>query len=360
MADNPLLAALLGVNTSPQETVFGQGSNLVAQLVPSLYNPYASQGRNMASIAGAGLLAGLMGYAAKREAEAENRALMPQLANLLKAGTAEDIATLAADKDFSSKLAPVAKQLMLSQYTAQQEATAKKAAQLAELEGKASFELGPLGTALSEREQNAQLALIKARQAGDLEKMRQMQTLIGTRQQASGTTLSNLEYKTARDAARIGNSLQQLKDEVKDLSWPEIKKFIYFGISPTNKPGFAARFEQIQQQYRNPEFGATLTANEQKSSEAVFGKGLLMTKEDMIAGLNALSESQYEKAKMIVQSRLISPEEMLAKIEEAERTSTLSFKAGTPQIANDSKETILQQLLEQERELDAQLSAQGQ
>lgn len=165
MADNPLLQALLGVNVTPQETLFGQGAQTMGTLMPNVYSPYVSPGRNLASIAGAGLLAGLMGYAAKREAEAENRALAPQLSSILSAQTPEELSTLAGAEGFSSRLMPLAQQMMLSQYTSRQDAAAKRAAQLAELEGKATFELGPLGTALSERDLQQQLKLIDARNA---------------------------------------------------------------------------------------------------------------------------------------------------------------------------------------------------
>lgn len=156
MADNPLLAALLGANVKPEQTMYGIGGQAIAGLTPQLYSPYASPSRNLASIAGAGLLAGLMGYAAKREAEAENRALAPQLSAILSAKTPEELSTLAGAEGFPSRLMPLAQQMMLSQYTSRQDAAAKRAAQLAELEAAGQFELGPIGTELFKRKQLAE------------------------------------------------------------------------------------------------------------------------------------------------------------------------------------------------------------
>lgn len=139
MADNPLLQALLGVNVTPQETLFGQGAQTMGTLMPNVYSPYVSPGRNLASIAGAGLLAGLMGYAAKREAEAENRALAPQLSAILSAQTPEELNTLAGAEGFPSRLMPLAQQMMLQRLT-QQQTAAEKAAEAKLAERKTALE----------------------------------------------------------------------------------------------------------------------------------------------------------------------------------------------------------------------------
>lgn len=146
MADNPLLQALLGVNVTPQETLFGQGAQTMGTLMPNVYSPYVSPGRNLASIAGAGLLAGLMGYAAKREAEAENRALAPQLSSILSAQTPEELSTLASAEGFSKRLLPVAQQMMLQRLTQQQTAAEKAAEREAALQEAAIKGLSDIGS----------------------------------------------------------------------------------------------------------------------------------------------------------------------------------------------------------------------
>ena len=136
MADNPLLQALLGVNVTPQETLFGQGAQTIGTMMPKVYSPYVSPGRNLASIAGAGLLAGLMGYAARREAEAENRALAPQLSAILSAQTPEELSTLSSAEGFPSRLMPVAAQLTQQRIQQQSDLRAEiaKAQRLAEID----------------------------------------------------------------------------------------------------------------------------------------------------------------------------------------------------------------------------------
>lgn len=146
MADNPLLQALLGVNVTPQETLFGQGAQTMGTLMPNVYSPYVSPGRNLASIAGAGLLAGLMGYAAKREAEAENRALAPQLSSILSAQTPEELSTLAGAEGFPSRLMPVAQQMMIQRLTQQQTAAEKAAEREAALQEVAIKGLSDIGS----------------------------------------------------------------------------------------------------------------------------------------------------------------------------------------------------------------------
>jgi len=145
MADNSLLQALLGVNVTPQETLFGQGAQTIGTMMPSVYSPYVSPGRNLASIAGAGLLAGLMGYAAKREAEAENRALAPQLSSILAAQTPEELNTLAGAEGFPSRLMPLAQQMMLQRLTQQQTAAEKAAEREAALQEVAIKGLSDIG-----------------------------------------------------------------------------------------------------------------------------------------------------------------------------------------------------------------------
>jgi len=136
MADNPLLAALLGAQVRPQETPFGVGAEAIGAIAPNLYNPYASTGRNLGAIAGAGLLAGLMGYQARREAEAETRALMPRVSELLAASSPEAIGQLAGAEGFPSQLNNLAVQLMQQRMQQQGdlEAEIAKSRRLAEID----------------------------------------------------------------------------------------------------------------------------------------------------------------------------------------------------------------------------------
>jgi hypothetical protein len=178
MAENPFLAQLLGVNTSPYDTTYGQLSEAIGAATPRLVNPYASPGRNLASVAGAGLLAGLLGYQAKREAEAENRAVLPQLTALLGAKSPEEMATVTQQEAFPNRMLPLAQQMMLSQYTSRQDAAAKRAAQLAELETAGQFELGPIGTELFKRKQFAEQQRQEAISGGFFERQQFLDQLL--------------------------------------------------------------------------------------------------------------------------------------------------------------------------------------
>lgn len=151
MADNPLLAALLGAQVSPRENLYGMGAEAIGTVTPNLYSPYASPGRNLASVAGAGLLAGLLGYQARREAEAESRALMPRVTELLGAESPEAIGQLAGAEGFPSRLSPLAQQLMLSKATQQsdEQAQLRKLQRQAEIAVAQSQAIGRPGALLS-------------------------------------------------------------------------------------------------------------------------------------------------------------------------------------------------------------------
>jgi len=151
MADNPFLAQLLGVNTSPYDTTYGQLSEAIGAATPRLVNPYASPGRNLASVAGAGLLAGLLGYQAKREAETENRAVLPQLTALLGAKSPEEMATLTQQEAFPSRMLPLAQSLMTRRALEQEDAQSKLEAlqRQAEIDVAKSQAIGRPGALLS-------------------------------------------------------------------------------------------------------------------------------------------------------------------------------------------------------------------
>lgn len=93
--------------TTPKETTLGVPANLIASNLSALVNPYASPGANLATVVGGGLLAGLLQYGAKREAEAENKALMPKLLDVMGATSQDELKQriLTANDPKISKLA---------------------------------------------------------------------------------------------------------------------------------------------------------------------------------------------------------------------------------------------------------------
>lgn len=72
---SPLLAALQGAQYTADESPMGIGAMTLAQAAPMLYNPYASTGKNAAYTIGAGLLSGILGGLAKRDANTKNAEL---------------------------------------------------------------------------------------------------------------------------------------------------------------------------------------------------------------------------------------------------------------------------------------------
>lgn len=88
MADSALIKALLGEDYqySPKESVTGSLGYGVSQSLPALVNPYGSTGKNLATVLGGSLLAGLFGYQAKKEAEQKNLAQAGYMQELLSGG----------------------------------------------------------------------------------------------------------------------------------------------------------------------------------------------------------------------------------------------------------------------------------
>lgn len=117
MATSDLFKALMKESNygfSPSESMMGITSAGVAQALPSLVNPYGSTSGNIARVLGGALLAGLMGYSAKKEAEEKNALLLPQLLEISQAQSPEQIQTLLGESEYKSKLLPVALQRMSS------------------------------------------------------------------------------------------------------------------------------------------------------------------------------------------------------------------------------------------------------
>ncbi|NCX93990.1 MAG: hypothetical protein EBX40_04875 [Gammaproteobacteria bacterium] len=104
MADQEYFDELL---YTPQETTFGLPAQIIAKNLPAVVNPYGSTGSNLAAVIGGGLLAGLLQYGARREAEAANRELVPRLLDVMTATNQEELKQriLTANDPKISKLA---------------------------------------------------------------------------------------------------------------------------------------------------------------------------------------------------------------------------------------------------------------
>lgn len=354
MADE-LTNALAGLQYTPLDTGWGLGAQGVAQALPSLVNPYASPMQNLGVTLGGALVASLLGYQARKEAF-DMGLQTQQYANQMSALTTPEARTdfLAALPSEAVSSGVGGRLSALSRALGQQE-TLQKALigqEIAKQQAIADFELGPTGRRLAEElairegrkeaqkyvqlgnilntpEGEAGLAAMaeisRAKGAGVSERDIYLEGQKNIRQQKGQAALTGAQFETARDSARVGTSLKNLKDEMADLSYLEIKAMVETGISPKGKPGLAQRFEQVQQLYRKPEFGAQLTGFELGASEKIFGKNLAATKEDLLSALDTLSTSQFNKAETTIQGKQQGPEALLDAIKRARQTGAFTL-----------------------------------
>ena len=351
MAGEELYGALSGLNYDPAETGWGASQQVLASSLPGLMNPYQSAGTNIGIALGGALISGLLGYQARQSAAEQSLAANRLAVQLLEAPSATqrlNIIESTPDTLMQEKLLGVNTRLAAQQAAMQQ----LVAQEVAKRQGLAEFELGPTGRRLAEElairegwqeaQKYAQLGNVlntpegqaglaamaeisRAKGAGVSERDIYLEGQKNIRQQKGQAALTGAQFETARDSARIGTSLKNLKDEMANLSYLEIKTMIETGISPKGKPGLAQRFEQVQQLYRKPEFGAQLTGFELGASEKIFGKNLAATKEDLLSALDSLSTSQFNKAETTIRGKQQGPEALLDAIKRARETGAFTL-----------------------------------
>lgn len=104
MAGENILAALQNPLYSAGETYSGIGAGALAQSLPALVDPYASNGQNAAYVFGGSILAALLGNMAKSDAAEENAAIATKQANFMNADPAQRLAMTQQDPRTFSKL----------------------------------------------------------------------------------------------------------------------------------------------------------------------------------------------------------------------------------------------------------------
>jgi hypothetical protein len=155
MADG-LFEALSGLNVSAAQNPYGTAAIGIGQSIPQLITPYTSTGRAVGIGLGSVLLQSLLGYQARQQAARETlelNTLANQMQTLATPQERTDFIGGVSDPMYQGRLSTLSTALM------QQEAArkAKAAEQLLNLETAADFELGPKGTELFKREQQAAL-----------------------------------------------------------------------------------------------------------------------------------------------------------------------------------------------------------
>jgi hypothetical protein len=103
----------------PTDELTGALGAGVAQSLPSLVNPYGSTGANLASVLGGGLLAGLFGYSARKEAERKNAEMLPVMMDLMSARDTGAISNVLKTSPYGERLAPIGLQRMTALEEAQ-------------------------------------------------------------------------------------------------------------------------------------------------------------------------------------------------------------------------------------------------
>lgn len=148
--------ALQGLNVTGADTGYGIATQAIGQMAPQLINPYGSTGQAVGISLGSILLQSLLGYQARSQA-AQDTLQANTLANQMMSMTTPQARTEfiggVSDPMQQSRLSTLATAL-----TAQEAARKAKAAEkLAEMTAGYEAQLGPEGTKVFEREQNALL-----------------------------------------------------------------------------------------------------------------------------------------------------------------------------------------------------------
>ena len=159
-----LAEALQGLNYTGMDTGYGIAAQTLGQMTPQLINPYGSTGQAIGIGLGSVLLQSLLGYQARQQASRDTLELNSLANQLMTQATPEARISFiggVSDPQYQSRLSTLSTALM------QQEADrkAKAAEKLLELETGADFELGPKGTELFERQQQANLERVLAARA---------------------------------------------------------------------------------------------------------------------------------------------------------------------------------------------------
>ena len=151
MAGEDLYGALAGLTYDPAETGYGTSSQVLASSLPALMNPYQGAGTNIGIALGGALISGLLGYQARQSAAEQSLAANRLGLQLLEAQSPQarlGIIESAPDALMQEKLLGVNTRL------AAQQAAIKQLVdqEVAKRTGLAEFELGPLGSALYDRD----------------------------------------------------------------------------------------------------------------------------------------------------------------------------------------------------------------
>ena len=337
MADEyaKLLAQQQGIGFSPRENIYGQIGGTIASALPQLVRPYASSSSNIATVLGGSLLAGLLGYQARKEAAEQNELLMPALTNIVGARTRADLDTAITDlpTDISGRLAPIA----LRQLGTIQEREQKTADLIAEEERRTRR--------FKEEEEIKQqgridLETLRSQNRKERQQLRQEANLLKNNE---GQKLAQGDRKMLTDLNQFGNAMVDIADAFEQLEPAEIKLITQLGInldewglasklSAENRriynnlkqkdvfKGLQTKYQLAKQIFRKKEFGSQFTAVEKPELQKIFGERYRQTKAETIAGLKELATDSFTKADMLLETLNVAPTEIRRKLQNAIQT----------------------------------------
>lgn len=351
MADE-ILSALQGMQQSPSETYWGIGQQALGQSLPKLIDPvYGDRGTNIGIALGGALVQGLLGYQARQEA-AERNLQASQLANaLIQLKTPEQRTSFISEAptEFQSGLGTLATALTTAKVKQQLDAQKR----IQEMTALGDFYQTPQGQVALEAERE----LSRARASGVNERTEFIQNQMNQRldkanenreamkilgaqleSQLQKGVLSPTEVNDISLATKAATDLRDMVTELQGLSLREIKQVQMTGISPPGHPGLAARLEELAQQYRKDQFGATLTGLERNAADTIFGDKLVASKDDVLSAFNSLSTKLYDKAESRLKTKAADIPTIYGAIQKAKQGERFTLPA--PQAMRLEGQTI--------------------
>jgi len=330
-----LIAQQQGIGYSPRENIYGQIGGTIASALPQLVRPYASSSSNIATVLGGSLLAGLLGYQARKEAAAQNQVLMPALTDVISARTRGDLeaAMSGIPTDMASKIGPAAlRQLgtIQEREQAQIEAQAEEARKMRIFEQQQDII------------QEGRLDLENLRQK-NRKAQKELENELRQLKNNEGQKLTQGDRKMLTDLGQFGNAMIDITNAFEQLEPAEIKLITQLGINPSEWglvsrisaenmrvynnlkqkdvfKGLQTKYQLAKQIFRKKEFGSQFTAVEKPELQKIFGERYRQTKAETIAGLRELATDSFTKADLLLETLNVPPTEIRRKLQNAIET----------------------------------------
>jgi len=391
MAGEELYTALQGLNVAPAETPWGMGATTLAKSLPNLVNPYSSPGTNLATVLGGTLLSSLLGYQASRQATEQSLQLGRLGAELQGYQTPKERLSFieGVDDNFMQRRLLGLQNALQARESAialgAQEAQQKQEAQYAALGSPAGQAYIDAQTRLYSGKQDIALenkmALEAARKEtqSDLIKLRgdektriegeiaqnrlrrqqegvdpilnEKLTLEEVRAKAqdalkqaeSRRRMAEDQFKSALDAettdlpkevrqevsnaTSISTRMFDLANRIENLDPLKFKIYKNWDSLPNS---FKAEFADIKSVIGNARYGASLTGNELRTLESIFGSDFTTGPEAFARNLRNASTALLQKAKTGVQISQMKPVNVNSMIDQMIQNQAAIEDVGLP------------------------------